>query len=346
MFGKRLSLEELAGWSRAVAGSLRSGVSVMRTLSTQAERGSPRVSEASRAVLMELEGGADVAGAIAQTRAYFPPLFVSLCQVGVRTGHLPEILSELERYFRLQITLRRQFIQQITWPVVQLVMAIFVIALVIYLMGLLGGLDVLGIGLTGGRGALIWLGGWVALGGAGYFGLRLARGKFGQAERIDELVLRLPVFGPVAQTLALSRLTLAMHLTMESGMSLKRAIPLSLDASDNAWMKSQSREIVAHIQEGHPISEAFERHGIFPPDLLDRLANAEEAGKVPEAMKQLSSELNERAEYQLHLLNQSLGWIVWLIVAGIIIFFIFRIAMVAYIGPIYETLDQLPGGRI
>ncbi len=73
------------------------------------------------------------------------------------------------------------------------------------------------------------------------------------------------------------------------------------------------------------------------------LENAEEAGKVPEAMKQFSAELAERAEHQLTLLNQALGWVVWLIVAGIIIFFILRIAMNAYIGPINDALRDLPG---
>ena len=68
---------------------------------------------------------------------------------------------------------------------------------------------------------------------------------------------------------------------------------------------------------------------------------AEESGKVPEQMQHLSLEFQERSQHQMHLLNVAAGWVVWLIVAVIIIFFIIRIAMTAYIGPMYDVMDEL-----
>ncbi len=53
--------------------------------------------------------------ALTRESAYFPPLLVQLAKVGVETGHLPEVLRELERYYRFQVTLRQRLIQQITW---------------------------------------------------------------------------------------------------------------------------------------------------------------------------------------------------------------------------------------
>lgn len=281
--------------------------------------------------------------ALTRESAYFPPLLVQLAKVGVETGHLPEVLRELERYYRFQVTLRQRLIQQITWPVFQLVMAILVIALVIYLIGMLGGADILGLGLLGARGAMIWIGGWALLFAALWGGYLLARTKFGQASRIDAILLRVPVLGNVIRSLALARMTLGLELTLDSGMSLKQAIPLSLTASDNALFADQAKPILSDIKGGSSLTDAFRARGVFPDELLDVLENAEEAGKVPEAMKQFSAELAERAEHQLTLLNQALGWVVWLIVAGIIIFFILRIAMNAYIGPINDALRDLPG---
>ena len=281
--------------------------------------------------------------ALTRESAYFPPLLVQLAKVGVETGHLPEVLRELERYYRFQVTLRQRLIQQITWPVFQLVMAILVIALVIYLIGMLGGADILGLGLLGARGAMIWIGGWALLFAALWGGYLLARTKFGQASRIDAILLRVPVLGNVIRSLALARMTLGLELTLDSGMSLKQAIPLSLTASDNALFADQAKPILSDIKGGSSLTDAFRAREVFPDELLDVLENAEEAGKVPEAMKQFSAELAERAEHQLTLLNQALGWVVWLIVAGIIIFFILRIAMNAYIGPINDALKDLPG---
>jgi type II secretory pathway component PulF len=141
----------------------------------------------------------------------------------------------------------------------------------------------------------------------------------------------------------MARMTLGLELTLDSGMSLKQAIPLSLAASDNALFADQAKPILSDIKGGSSLTDAFRARAVFSDELLDVLENAEEAGKVPEAMKQFSAELAERAEHQLALLNQALGWVVWLVVAGIIIFFILRIAMNAYIGPINDALKDLPG---
>jgi protein transport protein HofC len=128
-------------------------------------------------------------------------------------------------------------------------------------------------------------------------------------------------------------------------MSLKKAIPLSLAASDNEYIASLSKPIAQDVRQGESLTEAFRIHSVFPPEMIDVLSNAEESGQVPEAMLHYSKELADRAEHQLQLLNQALGWLVWLVVAGIIVFFILRIALVAYVRPIYDTLDSMPGGR-
>ena len=49
--------------------------------------------------------------------------------VGEQTGHLPEAFGELERYFELQWKLRKQFIADITWPIIEFTGAVGVITL-------------------------------------------------------------------------------------------------------------------------------------------------------------------------------------------------------------------------
>ena len=339
MWGERMSAKDTADWCRALATSLRSGIPVLKALDQAATRGAPAPRRVSAALAASLRAGEDVAGALAANRRFFPPLAVSMIRVGEESGRLPEVLGELEQYYRYQVSLFRLFVQQITWPAFQLGMAIGVVALVIYFLGMLPTEDILGLGLRGATGAFVWLAGWALLGALLTIAFWLARRKFGQAERIDRVLLALPVVGATLRTLAAARMSTALHLTLETGMSLRRAIPLALDASGNAAFAALSDAIVADIRAGRTLTESFSMHNIFPDELLDVLANAEEAGKVPEAMQQLSAEYSQRAQLQLALLNQAAGWLVWLIVAAILIFFIFQIAMKAYIGPIYNALD-------
>ena len=109
-------------------------------------------------------GWTDVSSAIAQgesltaaldaTGDYFPLLFREMVEVGEQTGHLGEIFAQLAEHYENQIMLRRNFRASITWPAIQLIIALAVVGLMIRLSGSFEGLDgkpidFLGIGLTG-----------------------------------------------------------------------------------------------------------------------------------------------------------------------------------------------------
>ena len=88
-------------------------------------------------------------------------------------GRASEVFGELEKYFRLQQKLWRQFRSQIAWPMFQFFAAVFVITGLIWLLGVIaetrGGepVDALGLGLVGAKGAVTFLAsvfGLIALG--------------------------------------------------------------------------------------------------------------------------------------------------------------------------------------
>lgn len=345
--GARLSLSETADWCRSTATSLHAGIPLKQTLKRAAKEGRTPAQQVSQTILDRIELGDDVPGAMKHVANRFPPLLMAMVQVAYASGQLPEILKELERYFRFQIRLRRQFLAQITWPVLQLVMAILVIALVIFLLGILSSgsaqaADVLGLGLRGGSGAMIWLGGWMLLFGLLAGNYYLIREVFGRGQVVDSLLLRIPVLGPCLQTLALSRLCFAIRVTMDSPLSPHKAMQLSLDATGNYAYTGHKQEIAEAIRRGESLDRVFRDYPqLFRRDMVEVMEVAVEAGTVPESAGRLSDQYQEVAEHQLAALNQAAGWVVWTIVAGIIIFFIFRIFTTAYLNPLNDALRGL-----
>src|SRR5262249_61862176 len=81
-------------------------------------------------------------------------------------GMLWEVFAELEKFYARQLNLRRDFVARITWPVIQFFLAVFVLAGLIYVLGIIAGrqgpgtkpFDPLGLGLSGEAGALTFLG--------------------------------------------------------------------------------------------------------------------------------------------------------------------------------------------
>lgn len=344
MFQTRLSLKETADWCRSLGSSLHAGLSILDAFRIAAKRGRPRIKVISNQINEDIRNGADLEEALRNRGDIYPPLFLAMAYVASHTGHLPEVLRRLEEYFRFQIRLRRQFLQQIFWPCIQLVAAIVIIALLMFILGIISevnnspSLKILG--LSGTSGALIWLFSWaglVVLFAGGYW---VSKNVL-RSGAVDKLLMRIPILGPCLEALALSRFCFGLSVTMETGMSILKAIPLSLAATDNGAFTSLEKSIVKDVRDGSSLMEAFSAHREFPDEFLEVLSAAETSGTVPEAMQRLSHQFNETAEHRMAMLNTAVGWCVWLLVAGIIIYMIFQIFITAYLRPMQEALKML-----
>src|SRR5262249_35261877 len=112
----RLSLSDLIELCRVLRHYLGAGLVLVDVFRQRAARGRPGVRPAAGRIAAALEQGDSLEDALKPEEGVFPPLFVSLVRVGERTGMLPEVCGELEKFFSRQLKLKRDFIAQITWP--------------------------------------------------------------------------------------------------------------------------------------------------------------------------------------------------------------------------------------
>jgi type IV pilus assembly protein PilC len=352
LFSSRLPLSSLIELCRTLRHNLGAGLPLVDVWRQQARRGPLPVRPIAERISQQLAKGGDLEGALESEKAAFPPLFLGLATVAEQTGNLPEVFRELERYYVQQQRLRRQFLAQSAWPVIQFVAAIFVIAGMLFLLGIIAEIrgpegvggkpwDPLGLGLLGARGAAIFLG--VVFGSlaalAGLYFL-LTRG-LRQQPRVDAFLLALPVIGPCLRALALARFCLALRLTLETGMSITRALRLSLRAAGNAAFADRFPVVKQHLEAGDELTVALAATGsLFPEDFRNILATAEEGGRLTEVLEHQTEHYQEEAGRRLTILTHVAGWAVWLVVAAFIITMIFRIVL-SYISLIDE-LSQPP----
>jgi type II secretory pathway component PulF len=81
------------------------------------------------------------------------------------------------------------------------------------------------------------------------------------------------------------------------------------------------------IGRGRSIHDAFETTGVYPPDFLGALQTGEIAGQISETMLILSREYEDRVKAFFKTLTVVAGTLVFLMVAGFIVFMIFSLAM-------------------
>jgi type IV pilus assembly protein PilC len=332
-FSNRLPLSSVIELCRVMRHYLGAGLTLRDVFKQQATRGDLRLRPVAGRIAAELDEGGSLEDALKRHGDAFPPLLTALASVGEQTGMLPEVFTELEKYYVRQQQLRRQFIAQTTWPIFQFFAAVFVLAALIFIMGLIPqetgpfALHFNPLGLSGPVGALTFLGlvfGILLFFAALYVAAtRLLRGR----AVVDGFLLRTPILGRCLRALAMTRFCLALRLTLETGMPITRALRLSFRATGNAAFAERLDRAVASVKEGEELTTALTATGLFPEEFRHILSVAEESGRLTEVLRQEADHYHDEAGRRMAALTRALTVLVWLIVAGFIISFVFLIFM-------------------
>lgn len=332
-FSKRISLKALAQLCHRLATATNAGIQDRKIWTDEAGRGSVAQRQVAATVRDELALGNSIAEAIQKTGGFFPPMFCKMVEVGEVSGRLGEIYKRLGQHYERVLTARRAFWQRLVWPLFQLGIALLVIGVLIYVMGILPinntsagtQVDMLGWGLVGTSGLIKYFNILLLITVAIFFVVESIRRGAGWARKLQRLILQIPVLGDAFKTLALARFTWALQLVLDTPMDLRKALPLALHATGNDTYSQHSQEVVQRIQQGQSITQSLATTGVFPSELLDNIAVGEESGRLVETMQRQAIEYEERSGTAIALLAQFAGYAIWVLVAVFIIVMIFRL---------------------
>lgn len=344
-----LPLKTLAHACRSLSTLLESGIEVRQAFKLAANKVSDsRCREAFAEINLQISAGNEISAAMRGQGGTFPELMIDMIEMSEGTGSLPEVLTHLADHYESHLRLRREFVGSIIWPVFQLVAAVLIIALLILIFGMVddnpGGpnLKQLVFGLSGVRGAIIWL--TCTIGGTFlvWVGYQISVRLFAAKQILDPLWLRVPVLGTCLRSFAIARFSWAYYLTQQSGMTVDRSLTASLKATNNGAFQNATPLVCAGIREGEDLSVVLTESGLFPEDYLHMVSVAETSGTVPEMLHRLSPQFEDQARRSLKALTAAVSWLVWLVVATFIVFFIFRFFL-WYVGMINDAVRGAGG---
>src|SRR5262249_57793943 len=125
------------------------------------------------------------------------------------------------------------------------------------------------------------------------------------------VLLRLPASGPWLQTLALARFCMALRLTTETGMSIVKAMRLSLQATGNRAFTARSEDMETKLRRGEELTVTLARSDLFPMDFQHMIAVAEESGTLDQALAHQAEHYHEESGRRLAMLTSLAGYGVW-----------------------------------
>ena len=158
-------------------------------------------------------------------------------------------------------------------------------------------------------------------------------------DRIDGLKLKAPVLGALFSKSAAANLTGCLAGLLESGVPLIQALDTSARVCGNTVMGAAARNAAERVTTGSRLSDELELSGQFPLMVVRMVGIAEDAGNMPEVLRQISASYIEDVEYTIRRIMTMIEPIMVLCVGGVVGF-----VLVALYYPIFNLGNAFVAG--
>lgn len=295
---RKLRLRVLTTFYSQLSDLLRAGVPVLRAIDVLSRQGAnPLLAEILKEVHSDVSSGESLAEAMSKHPNAFKPLAISMVHAGEQGGFLEDVLSRIAIFTERQDELRNKVVGAMIYPSVLMLAGVSV---VMFLMGfvvpkikpLLDRQPNLPFLTT----ALFSIGDfvshhvWLILGLAVAFivlAIGLTRGE--EARRmIDRWKLRVPVLGHILTMVAICRFCRILGTLLGNGVTILQALKISKDSAGNRVLAEAIDQATENVQRGESLGSRLGRSGLFPGDIVDMIAVAEESNNLEAVLVQIA----------------------------------------------------------
>ena len=342
VFG-RAGSGQLSLFCRQFAAYLSAGVDISKTLSSLENQ---FARTALGPVITRLRAGVKKGESIAELAAReprtFDALFVSMIKVAEARGGIPETLKILAKHYEARQSLIRQARSALIYPVIVLLFASCVVALMtIWILPMFASLlkDIAGHG--GGELPLpsrILLAFSDFVQKAGWFLIpatmiltpivlfQLYKTHAGKSV-MDRLMLRVPVFGPLLSKIDTTRFARTLSALLDAGVDVGSSLDLTSEVLRTEPFRLAVRGLRTSVMEGEALSEALAETRRFGPDVIAVIESGEETGKLPETLNHLADDYEEQVAHTVKNLGQLVQPLLMIMLGGLVLFIILAVLL-------------------
>ncbi len=329
-FRGRTTVKDLAVLTRQFASMTSSGLTLLRTLAIlEAQTTRPVLKEALRQVHSDVQSGTTLSAAMSRHPDQFPALMVNMVAAGETGGFLDDALSRIAGMYESDAALRGKIKAALTYPVVVLVFSVlmmtgvllFIVPVFERMFEQLGGTLPLPtrimVTLSDNAGWLLPLA-LVLVVAAWKLYRRRMRDSHEFRARADALKLKLPVFGPLATKMAISRWARNLGTLLSVGVPVIQALDIVGGTSGNTVIADGMVEVRDSVRTGSPMSRPLSRQPVFPPMVVQMLEVGEESGRTSEMLDKVADFYDREVEATTESLSSSMEPLLVVLIGAVI----------------------------
>jgi type IV pilus assembly protein PilC len=328
-FKTKVKLKDLAIMSRQFAVMINSSLSLLRSLTILSEQTENK--ELARVLTLvrnDVETGQSLSASLALHPDAFPPLMINMIRAGEIGGFLDAVLLQLAENYEAEVKLRGKVKSAMTYPVVVFVIAIIaVVGMLLFIVPVFAHMfDDLGGTLPAPTRVLVFLSKWMKIFapiGAVSLVVFLAiwpKFKHKPAVRnfLDPLKLKAPVFGLLAQKIALSRFSRNLGTMMRSGVPILQALDIVSSTTGNVVLERAIQDVQESVRSGESLTRPLAQHSVFPPMVVQMMAVGEDTGALDDMLDKIADFYDQEVEATTEALTALIEPLMIAVLGGII----------------------------
>lgn len=340
----------VALFSRQLASMTQGGVGLLQSLDVLAEQADdPRLAFVSRDLATKLGQGYSFSKAASEYPRVFPPVYFHLLRAGESTGRLIEVIGHLADLLEREEYLLKRIKSALSYPIFVMILTSF-LTLGLFTTVLPGFADFykdFQVPLPLVTAFLMKVTAWVQtwwfwllillLAGSIYYGIKQSWQILERRVVMYQLLLWIPLVGPILRYSNLARFCWVMELTQEAGLDVIRSVSLSCLASGSPLLEVDSKRMTQGITEGEHLSELMEQRPDIHPHLLHQMVlMGEETSRNSDAYGRAADWFEQDVESRIEAFQAALEPILM----GLISVVVGTIVLAVFL-PLYGLLDKL-----
>ena len=134
----------------------------------------------------------------------------------------------------------------------------------------------------------------------------------------DSIMMKLPIFGPLVQKVALSALAGQLSTLTASGISIIRSIDITASAVGNEVYKRRLLEIKGDVEAGKAIHQVIEGDPLFPPLFQSMVTIGEQTAQLSNVTKKIAEFYDEEVDNFVKNLSTIMEPVIIVVVGGLV----------------------------
>jgi type IV pilus assembly protein PilC len=347
-FGKKkVTLKDLAVFSRQFATMINAGLSLLRALNILTEQTENKeLTRVLAEVRNDIETGNSLSSGMAKHPDVFPPLMVNMCKAGEVGGFLDAVMLQIANNYEAETRLRGKVKSAMTYPVVVFIIAILaVIGMLLFIVPVFVGLfQTLGGTLPLPTRILVALSSGLKVGIIPllvlfFIGTTLWK-KYKRTARVrnivDPLKLKLPVFGELFRKIALTRFARNLGTMMQSGVPILQSLDIVAETTGNVVLERATRAVQESVRTGEALARPLLDHPVFPPMVVQMMAVGEDTGALDTMLHKIAEFYDQEVEATTESLTALIEPLMIAFLGGIV-----GSMIVALYMPIFKIFDLI-----